>query len=147
MTDSTIVNSEIAPESNLSEKKILIVDDDQLTVDTVAVFLQMAGYTDIRHETDSRLAIKAISDYKPDLVLLDIFMPHICGLELLTQIKSNAEFDKVIILMLSSAGQKEKYKSLELGAMGFVEKPVTQTKLTDAIATTFRVARRLGMLD
>ena len=130
--------------SVLSDKKILIVDDDPLIVRTVAAFLRQGGFHELRHEIDSRRVIEAIDDFKPDMVLLDIFMPHICGLELLERISTNSDFDDVIVLMLSAAGQDEERTSLEMGAMGFLPKPTGAEELIRIVSTTFRIAHRFG---
>jgi DNA-binding response OmpR family regulator len=130
--------------TGLSERKILIVDDEPLVVRTVAAYLRQGGFHNLRHETDSRQVIEAIRDFKPDMVLLDIFMPHICGLQLLEQISANPAFDKIIVLMLSAAGQDEERRSLEMGAMGFLPKPTGAVELIRIISTTFRIANRFG---
>lgn len=127
------------------KKKILILDDVALVGRTVATQLKMAGFPNVRFETDSRQAIDVISEFQPDMILLDIFMPHISGLELLQEIRANAEFNHIVVLMLSSAGRDEQYKSLELGALGFIQKPTTAGKLVQTVTSKFAIARRLGI--
>ncbi len=130
--------------SALKSKRILVVDDDPVVVATVAAHLCSGGFSHVRQETDSRLVIDAIREYEPDMIVLDIFMPHISGLELLEQISANAEFDKVIVLMLSAAGLQEEDRALELGAMGFLPKPTNAEELIRIISTTFRITNRFG---
>ncbi len=79
---------------------------------------------------------------RPNLIILDIFMPAMNGLELLRKIRCRAEYDDILIMMLSSAGQDEKYKALEMGAAGFFQKPVSE-KLVNAVCRVFDVARFL----
>ena len=86
-----------------------------------------------------------LAEHKPDMILLDIFMPHISGLELLQMIRQVREYDDIIILMLSSAGADEKFKSLELGAFGFVQKPITAVNLVQTMTSKFVMASRLGI--
>jgi two-component system chemotaxis response regulator CheY len=143
MTSTTKV-SYANDDCELSDKSILIVDDEQLIARTVETFLRKGGVTEIRYETDSRLAMKVIGEYEPDLVLLDISMPHVCGLELLEQITSDSDFDNVIVMMLSSAGQDERNRSLEMGAAGFIRKPANEKELVQAVSTAFRMANRFG---
>ena len=128
----------------LTVRKILVVDDEPVVAKTVAAHLRKGGFTDVRVETDSRRVIEAIREFGPDMVLLDVFMPYFSGLDLLEEISATADFDNVIVLMLSSAGQNEENKSLELGAMGFLPKPTTSEELIRIISTTFRVTNRFG---
>ena len=125
-------------------KKILVVDDEPTVVATVAAHLRKGGFPHVRQETDSRLVIEAIREYEPDMVLLDIFMPHISGLDLLEQISATPNFDNVVVMMFSSAGAEEEDRSLELGAMGFLPKPITAEELVRIISTTFRITNRFG---
>jgi CheY-like chemotaxis protein len=101
---------------NSFEKRILVVDDVALVCQVVVNQLRSAGFENVASETDPRLVLDAISEFKPDMVLLDILMPNISGLEVLQQIRSKPEMDKIIVLMLSAAGRDEQYESLELGA-------------------------------
>jgi PleD family two-component response regulator len=126
-------------------KKILILDDVLLVGRTVCTQLKMAGFSNVRFETDARLAMDVIAEFQPDMILLDIFMPHISGLELLQQIRANEDFNHIIVVMLSSAGRDEQYKSLELGALGFIQKPTTAGRLVQTVTSKFGVARRLGI--
>lgn len=132
-------------ETQHKQSTILIVDDDPLTVSIVQEYLALAGFTDIHTVTNPQRVMQEIGERKPAMILLDIFMPEIDGLELLKQIKSRPELDEVIVLMLSSAEGNEKYKSLEMGAAGFIKKPVTE-EISNHVLRAFNVAMRLGRL-
>jgi len=127
------------------EKKILVVDDVELVCRVVATQLESAGFRDVRHLSDSQMVMEAIDSNHPDMILLDIFMPGISGLELLKMIRDNRTYDDIIVLMLSSAGADEQYQSLELGALGFIQKPITAVNLVQTITSKFAIARRLGI--
>lgn len=86
MKSSTKVVSHRDSMSVLTDKKILIIDDEPLINRTVAAYLRKGGFDNLRQETDSRLVMEAIREYQPEMVLLDIYMPHVNGLELLQQI-------------------------------------------------------------
>ena len=91
------------------------------------------------------MAMEVISEFNPDLILLDIFMPDVSGLEVLRQIRSNCMLDDIIVVMLSSAGRDEQFQSLELGALGFIQKPTTAVELVRTVTSKFCIARRLGI--
>ena len=130
---------------DLFEKKILVVDDVDLVCRVVSKQLISAGFTDVQFQPDSRLVLDNVKSFQPDMILLDVFMPHISGMEILKQIRSINEYENVVVLMLSSAGADEQYQSLELGALGFIQKPITSEKLIQTITSKFRIARRLGI--
>lgn len=139
----------IAPTKDINDffsKKIFIVDDVDLMCRVVTMQLQSAGFDSVASEEDPRLVLDRIREFQPDLILLDILMPHISGLELLKAIRAIPEFDNILILMLSSAGADEQYQSLELGAFGFIQKPITAVKLVQTITNKFAMASRLGLL-
>ena len=94
--DSTILEKATTV-PNVFEKRILVVDDIELVSRVVDAQLQNAGFREIRQETDSRLVIDAIGEFKPDMVLLDIFMPHVSGLEILEEIRADQSNDPIIV--------------------------------------------------
>ena len=143
---TTTCDEERIPAIPSSERRILVVDDEDLVTRTVAAHLQVKGFNNVRQVTDSRLVMSIVDSYQPDLILLDIFMPYFDGLEILSQIRANPDLNKTIVLMLSSAGQEEQFQSLELGAMGFIEKPATANQLIKEVTRAFEVAHRLGIL-
>ena len=145
MLSTTIFDEELKPTFPSSERRILVVDDEELVTRVVAAHLQVKGFANVMQETDSRLVMSRVKSFQPDLVLLDIFMPYFDGLKILAQIRSDSDLDKVIVLMLSSAGQEEQFQSLELGALGFIEKPATANQLCKAVTRAFQVAHRLGL--
>jgi len=131
--------------ANSLHKAILVVDDVELVCRALSTQLTTAGFSEVSYETDPRKVIAKIESFQPDLILLDIFMPHISGLELLESIASKPEWDDMLVLMLSAAGSEEQYRSMELGAFGFIQKPVTAVNLVRTITKKFALARRLGI--
>jgi len=127
------------------KKRILIVDDVELVCRVVSAQLSSAGFAEVSYQADSQKVIEQIDQFRPDLILLDIFMPHLSGLELLEMIRSKPQWDNIIVLMLSSAGTEEQYRSMELGAFGFIQKPITAVNLVRTITKKFALARRLGI--
>ena len=144
MTETTITQpDDLLP--NAFGKRILVVDDVPLVCKVVENQLKAAGFENVASETNPRLVMDLISDFKPDMILLDILMPEISGIELLKQIRSNPELDQIIVLMLSAAGRDEQFESLELGALGFMQKPITAIDFVQTVTGKFCLAKRLGI--
>lgn len=130
--------------ASLATKTILVVDDEPVVVKSVSAHLRRGGFPTVFELNDPRLTLDALRQYRPDMLLLDIVMPDISGLDLLAQIGYEEEFRDIIILMLSAAGQADEELSYELGALGFIKKPVKPEDLIRIISSTFRIANRFG---
>lgn len=134
-TNTPLVNAQFSTEY----ARILVIDDEPLVTRTVCHYLQKAGYQDLHSLNDSRLAIDTIVEVAPDLILLDLIMPHVSGLELLEQIVGDTRFRDASVLVLSSADKSLKYKSIRLGATGFVDKPVSRDDLLSGIEKSLKI--------
>lgn len=108
----------------------MIVDDDPLLIKVVSRLLQNEGYTEFLPVPDSREAMHEINMHSPDLVLLDIQMPHVSGMDIMRarQCLTAAQFIPFIILS-SSHDASTKRQALELGATEFLNKPVDPSDL------------------
>ncbi|MDQ1435418.1 MAG: cyclic di-GMP phosphodiesterase, partial [Actinomycetota bacterium] len=69
--------------ATINQSRVLIVDDDAANVRLMTRILQSAGYTHIKGLTDSRLVLETRESWAPDLILLDLQMPHVDGISLL----------------------------------------------------------------
>ncbi len=103
----------------------MIVDDDPLLIRMVQQFLRSSGYFEFVSVSDSQYAIEMINAGQPDLVLLDMMMPAVSGLEILQtrQKIESAQFIPFIVLTASDAA-KTKRTALELGATDILRKPL-----------------------
>ncbi len=109
------------------KKRILIVDDESTILQTVEDILEDEGFVPICAESGEE-ALEILERETPDLVLLDIWLPGIDGLEVLQQIKSNWPFLPVV--MMSGHGTVETaVKATKLGAYDFIEKPLSYEQL------------------
>ena len=100
--------------------KILVAEDDRMLLRTIAFKLEKEGYTVLR-ASNGREAIKLVKE-DPDLVLSDIMMPYLDGLEIIPYIKGHSE--TIAIILLSSIGLEETVvKAFDLGADDFMTKP------------------------
>jgi putative two-component system response regulator len=109
----------------LQKRRIMIVDDEETNILTVQAFLQQNGYHEFLSTTDSRDAIRLIRKENPDLVLLDINMPHVSGLDIMRSLGAEASTRHLPVIVLTAASDPDvKKKALELGASDFLTKPV-----------------------
>lgn len=129
------IDTEFAFES----ARVMVIDDEPLVTRTVASVLLHSGFEQVRCVNDSTKAIKEIAKFQPDLLLLDLFMPEVTGHQVLETLRSETRFSDIAILILSAADKASKYKSLRLGATGFVDKPVKPEDLVNAIQHVLRV--------
>ncbi len=100
--------------------RILVVDDDSQLTRVLRTGLKSRGY-DVRTASDGMAALDTFSEWQPDLVITDLAMPRIDGLELCRQIRDGS---RLPIIVLSAKGEeKTKIEALDLGADDFVTKP------------------------
>ena len=103
-------------------KKILLVEDDPLLIDIYTTKLKEAGFETVVVDRGER-ALKAVEQQKPDLVLLDVVLPHVDGWEVLRSIKESETLKDTKVIILSNLGQKEEIeKGLTLGAERYLIK-------------------------
>jgi two-component system alkaline phosphatase synthesis response regulator PhoP len=121
-------------------KKILLVDDEPDIVEFLKYNLEQNGYNVIVGH-DGLQALKKLSG-NPDLIILDIMMPHLNGYEVYQKIRENKNFKDVpIIFLTAKSGDTDEIKGLELGASDFIQKPISPKKLIARIKLNLRKNR------
>ena len=114
------------------DKKILLVDDAAFMRMLIKDTLTKNGYTNILEAQDGAIACQTYEAEKPDLVIMDITMPKMDGIEALSLIRKDDPEAKVI--MVSAAGQREKMvDALKRGAQDFVTKPFDEEKVVSTL--------------
>lgn len=115
--------------------RILVVDDDVALAEMISIVLRGEGYSP--HQVfDGQEALTQIPDVKPDLILLDVMLPGLDGIEVCTRIR---EFSGVPIIMLTAKGDTtDVVKGLESGADDYVVKPFNPKELVARIRTRLR---------
>src|SRR5882672_7636501 len=105
--------------------RILIVDDQQANVRLLELTLERGGFTNVKSTTDPRLVMSLFREWRPDLILLDLFMPHLDGTALMQLLAAEIPRDDYLpILVLTAAITPEvKRRALAAGAKDFVTKP------------------------
>ncbi|MDQ0857490.1 response regulator transcription factor [Bacillus sp. V2I10] len=116
-------------------KKILLVDDEELMLDLLALYLAPAGYLCIKSSSGQH-AIDIVQKEEPDLMILDLMMPEMNGFEVCKEIRS---FSDIPIIMVTASGQKEDIvKGLQTGADDYITKPFNETELLARIEAILR---------
>jgi putative two-component system response regulator len=116
--------------------RILIVDDEEHNIEILRRILTRAGFTRVESTTDSRDAKRLYVRHRPDLILLDLHMPHLDGLEVMAQLAEVAEASYLPILILSADVTPEaRRQALSRGAKDFVNKPFQQDEILLRIKT------------
>jgi len=110
---------------NLHNANILIVDDKQSNIDILEDILEMSGFKNIKSVTDSRLAVGLFESFKPDLLLLDLMMPHLNGFEVMDQLRTLIPEKTYfpILVLTADITPKTKIRALSNGAKDFLSKP------------------------
>ncbi len=117
---------------------VLVVDDDGTVVKIVSAYLGRAGY-ETRGASDGLEALGIAAEQRPDLVVLDLMLPGINGLDVMRRLR---ELRKVFVILLSAKGQAgDRVTGLSLGADDYVPKPFSPTEL---VARVDAVLRRGG---
>ena len=116
--------------------RILVVDDEQGNVEILQRILTRAGFSHIEATMDSRQAAALYVEQRPDLILLDLHMPHLDGLEVMDRLNEIAEASYLPILILSADLTPEaRREALSRGAKDFVGKPFSADELLLRIKT------------
>ncbi|MEI7726434.1 MAG: response regulator [Bacteroidota bacterium] len=104
---------------------ILIVDDQQPNIDILTGLLEFQGYTSVMHTTDPRQVVSLFKSFNPDLILLDLMMPHLNGYEVLEQLKELIPSDTYLPVLVLTADitVEAKQRALSGGAKDFLAKP------------------------
>jgi DNA-binding response OmpR family regulator len=110
-------------------KRILIADDEPNIVVSLEFLMKQRGH-EVRVVHDGAAALKAVAEFRPDLVLLDVMMPSIGGFDVCQKMRENPEWQGIRIVMLSAKGRDvEVTKGLAMGADAYVTKPFSTRDL------------------
>lgn len=119
-------------------KQIWIVDDDEEMTNAIRLLLKLLDYQTTSFLNAPSAGRALLSGKRPDLILLDINMPDVSGLDLLKFLRSRSEWKNLPIVMLSSqADDVTVDRALEMGADGYVLKPATIEELEQALHAAF----------
>ncbi|MFO0766927.1 MAG: response regulator [Nitrospiraceae bacterium] len=126
-------------EIDTTTAKLLLIDDEVHSVKLMEAILKQAGYRSITASNDPRQAIELFRTVKPDLLVLDMRMPHLDGIEVMRQLLPVVAWDEYfpILIVTGELDVATKHKALAEGAKDFLTKPV------DAIEVALRIKNQL----
>ena len=113
--------------------KILVVEDNALNIKLFCDLLNAHGHQ-TEPVTDSREALGAAREFKPDLVITDIQLPHVTGIELMQQLRADEELKDVPIMAVTAyaaAGDDERFRAA--GAQAYVSKPISVMRFAETV--------------
>lgn len=111
-------------------RKIMLIDDEAVNVKVTRRYLEKEGYKTFITTTDASEAFDLIQRENPDLVLLDVVMPKVSGLDILVQLRNSSERKNIpVIILTASTSAETKASALRLGATDFLAKPVDPSEL------------------
>lgn len=122
----------------MDAKPILIVEDNPINLMLIKTLLSFKGY-ELRTAGNAEEALKVLETFQPKLILMDIQLPGMDGLELTRQLRANPKFQNVIILAVTAYAMKgDKEKALAAGCDGYIAKPIDSRMFMDIIAEYLR---------
>ncbi len=122
----------------MKECKILIVEDEKDIVELLVYNLEKEGYI-LESALDGEEGYNKALSFRPDLIILDIMMPKIAGIELCQRLRANSEFEKTLIAFLTARGESfTQIMALDAGGDDFIAKPIKPAVLKSRIRALLR---------
>ena len=115
-------------------KRVLVVEDNELNLKLFCDLLRAHEYQ-VEPVRDGREAVERARSFAPDLVIMDIQLPHVSGLELIEQIKADEALRAIPIMAVTAyAGREDEERIRGAGANAYVSKPISLARFMDAVA-------------
>lgn len=144
---SEVKNKGLSANDQTRKAGIMIIDDESYNVLVVRKFLQHAGYENFVTTTESPQAVDLMKRDLPDIVLLDIMMPEVSGIDILRVMKITPDLSTIpVIILTASPDPALKTKALELGATDFLAKPVDPSELVLRVKNVLAAKTHFDML-
>ena len=127
----------------MNNSKILVVDDETYIVELVKFNLEKEGYK-VVVANDGLSALEKVKSELPDLIILDIMLPKMDGLEVYRTLKLNPEYNSIPIIMLTAKGEDiDTVLGLEMGADDYIKKPFSPRELVARVKARLRALKIL----
>jgi DNA-binding response OmpR family regulator len=118
----------------MPSKKILIIDDEKDLTTLTAKRIRASGY-DVQCYFEGKDAVDVIREAHPDLILLDLKLPDVSGMDIYRDVKQNDDLRAIPIIFISAMHKEQEYCLNVLGAEGFITKPYDPKILLTTIET------------
>ncbi len=116
-----------------NKSTIMVVDDHPDVVDILRITLESKGFN-VRCAYSGKDLFAGLDEHKPDLIILDILMPEMDGLEVLTRLRENSDTASIPVILLTAMGQQEDiFEGYKRGADYYITKPFSPTQLLEGI--------------
>jgi DNA-binding response OmpR family regulator len=130
-----------------TKKTIIVVDDNPDIVDIAKRMLESKGYNVLTAYNGAEL-FACLKEHKPALIILDILMPKMDGLEVLTRLKNTSETSSIPVIMLTGLAQYEDVlKGYKSGADYYISKPFTGTTLLNGVNLVLGSGKRSEVVN
>ncbi|MGE0607857.1 MAG: HD-GYP domain-containing protein [Pirellulales bacterium] len=124
----------LRPRERTTSGKVMIVDDEPIIIAVVQKYLKQSGYGNFITTTEPREALDMIRGQKPDVIVMDVMMPHVSGLNILEVIRGDRNLHHLPVVMMTASGHDGmKQEAIDLGATDFLTKPIKSTELVPRI--------------
>ncbi len=134
--------------SNVLDAKIVVVDDEPVNIKVVTRLLRIEGYTHFESTSDARKALNLIRYESPDLVLLDLMMPHVSGQEILTEMRQDPRMVHTpVVILTASTDRPTRIAALKGGANDFLNKPIDPSELAPRVGNLLTLKHHQNQLS
>jgi two-component system alkaline phosphatase synthesis response regulator PhoP len=130
--------------AGVTSPQILIIDDEPGIINLVSAYLRPEGY-EVHTATDGPTGLKAARSLNPDLVVLDIMLPELDGIQLLTELRR--ESDVYVIMLTAKTEETDKIIGLSVGADDYLTKPFSPRELVARIKAALRRYGKSGAIS
>src|SRR5687768_8863529 len=121
------------------KKRILVVDDHEDNIELLRARLEARGY-EVEGASDGQAALDAVKRVCPDLILLDVMMPKMDGIEVVRRLKANADLPFIPVIMQTALDSTEnKVEGLDAGADDYITKPINFAELEARVNSLLRI--------
>jgi putative two-component system response regulator len=121
-------------DARLKQSKVMIIDDEAINIKILRRLLELEGFTRFVTTSDAPTALSLVRQEQPDIVLLDLMMPYVSGLDILTQIRADEAICFIPVVILTAVTDREtRVRAVELGATDFLNKPVDASELVPRV--------------
>lgn len=127
-------------EDRIKLSKVMIVDDESMNIKILRRLLELEGFSSFVTTSEATTALSLIRQEQPDIVLLDLMMPYVSGLDILADVRADASISFIPVVILTAVTDREtRVRAVELGATDFLNKPVDASELIPRVRNVLAV--------